>query len=32
MARKIEHVIQDILEAIGRVEEITHGKSLEEYG
>ena len=31
MARKVDHVIHDILEAIGRVEEITQGKSLAEF-
>ena len=31
MARKVEHVNHDILEAIGRVEEITGGKSLAEF-
>jgi uncharacterized protein with HEPN domain len=31
MARKVEHVIHDILEAIERVEEITRGKSLDDF-
>jgi uncharacterized protein with HEPN domain len=31
MARKIDHAIQDILEAIERVEEITRDKSLVEF-
>jgi len=31
MVRKVEHVIHDILEAIERIEEITHGKSLDEF-
>jgi uncharacterized protein with HEPN domain len=31
MARKVAHVIHDILEAIERVEEITHGKSFDEF-
>jgi uncharacterized protein with HEPN domain len=31
MARKVEHVIRDILEAIERVEEITRGKSLDDF-
>jgi hypothetical protein len=28
MPRKVGHVIYDILEAIGRVEEVTRGKTL----
>jgi uncharacterized protein with HEPN domain len=31
MARKVGHAIHDILEAIARVEEITRGKTLEEF-
>lgn len=31
MARKVSHVIHDILEAIERIEEITRGKSLVEF-
>jgi uncharacterized protein with HEPN domain len=31
MVRKVAHVIHDIVEAIERVEEITRGKSLEEF-
>jgi hypothetical protein len=31
MARKVGHVIHDILEAIARVEEITHDKSLADF-
>jgi uncharacterized protein with HEPN domain len=31
MARKIGHVIHDILEAIERVEEITRGRSLDDF-
>ena len=31
MAREVAHVIQDILEAIERVEEITRGRSLDEF-
>lgn len=31
MARKVAHVIHDVLEAIERVEEITRGKSLDEF-
>jgi uncharacterized protein with HEPN domain len=31
MARKVEHVIHDILEAIERVEEITRGRTLEDF-
>jgi uncharacterized protein with HEPN domain len=31
MARKVEHAIHDILEAIERVEEVTHGKSLDDF-
>ena len=31
MARKIGHALHDILEAIARVEEITHGKTLQEF-
>lgn len=31
MARKVAHVLHDILEAIERVEEITRGKSLEAF-
>jgi uncharacterized protein with HEPN domain len=31
MARKVEHVIHDILEAIERIEEVTRGKSLDEF-
>jgi uncharacterized protein with HEPN domain len=31
MARKVDHVIHDILEAIERVEQITQGKSLADF-
>lgn len=31
MPRKVAHVIHDILEAIARAEEITHGKSFAEF-
>ncbi len=31
MARKVAHVIHDILEAIDRIEQITRGKSLAEF-
>lgn len=31
MARRVDHVLHDILEAIGRVEEITRGKTLDEF-
>ena len=31
MARKVEHAIHDILEAIERVEGITRGKSLDDF-
>lgn len=31
MARKVGHAIHDILEAIGRIEELTRGKSLEDF-
>ena len=31
MARKLDHVFHDILETIARVEEITRGKSLQDF-
>jgi uncharacterized protein with HEPN domain len=31
MARKVRHALQDILEAIARIEEVTHGKTLAEF-
>src|SRR5712692_3693601 len=31
MARKVRHALHDILEAIERVEEITHGKTLVQF-
>jgi uncharacterized protein with HEPN domain len=31
MVRKVGHAIHDILEAIGRVQEITRGKTFEEF-
>jgi len=31
MARKVGHALHDILEAIDRIEEITHGKSLADF-
>ena len=31
MPRRVDHVLHDILEAIERVEEITRGKTLEEF-
>jgi uncharacterized protein with HEPN domain len=31
MPRRVDHVLHDILEAVGRIEEITHGKMLEEF-
>ena len=31
MPRKVGHVLHDILEAIDRVEEITHGKTLADF-
>jgi uncharacterized protein with HEPN domain len=31
MPRRVDHVLHDILEAIGRVEEVTHGKTLAEF-
>ena len=31
MPRRVDHVLHDILEAIERVEEITHGKTLREF-
>ena len=31
MVRKVGHAIHDILEAIGRVDEITRGKTFEEF-
>jgi uncharacterized protein with HEPN domain len=31
MPRRVDHVLHDILEAIERVDEITHGKTLQEF-
>lgn len=31
MPRRIDHVLSDILEAITRIETVTHGKSLQEF-
>jgi len=31
MARKVRHALHDILEAIERIEEITHGKTLPQF-
>jgi uncharacterized protein with HEPN domain len=31
MPRRVDHVLHDILEAIGRIEDITRGKTLEEF-
>lgn len=31
MPRRVDHVLHDILEAIGRVEEVTRGKTLAEF-
>lgn len=31
MARKVRHALHDILEAIDRVDQVTHGKTLDEF-
>jgi uncharacterized protein with HEPN domain len=31
MPRRVDHVLHDILEAIERIEEITHGRTLQEF-
>ena len=31
MPRRVDHVLHDILQAIERVEEVTHGKTLQEF-
>ncbi len=32
MARKVRHALHDMLEAIGRIEQITRGKTLADFG
>jgi uncharacterized protein with HEPN domain len=32
MPRRVDHVLHDILEAIERIEEITSGRTLQEFG